>query len=128
VGAGPRVEVGWEGRVLGRRWPDYIEIFSSNADRPMMRSTVLSGWGKWAGRSCWAATCRGLFVGLCRARGIMAHGKHSSLPCAVPHDAQQRILLIFYVSIKAIFKFSRMYSKSDEPLNSIKKHERLFYK
>jgi hypothetical protein len=26
VGVGPRVEVGWEGRVSGR-WPDYIENF-----------------------------------------------------------------------------------------------------
>jgi hypothetical protein len=67
----------------------------SNDDRPMTRSTVLSGWGRWAGRSCWAV------AGLCRARGNMAHGKHCSLPGAVSHNARQRIFLIFLCFCKS---------------------------
>jgi hypothetical protein len=61
----------------------------SNGDRPMMRSKVLSGWGTWARRSCWAAACRGYLWAfavrgepwrtantlVCRAPYPMMHGK-----------------------------------------------------
>jgi hypothetical protein len=102
--------------------------FSSNYECSIARSTVPSGWGdSGPAEACGPRPLGGIFertatmgrfVGLCRARGTLAHDKHSSLPCTIPHGAQQRLFLIFLCFHESdiqifvnVFKIAKNYYK-----------------
>jgi hypothetical protein len=80
----------------------------------------------------------GQLVGLCRARGTLAHGKRSCVSCAVPHGTWQSPFSLF--SLQPLnFKFSRSdYSKFEfnyqiksyaelSDMNIILRHSILFF-